>query len=544
MNHSTLTVLRSIARLPVAAALLGGAAVTLPSHADMRIQNAQLVEANGTPFVMRGVNAPHAWYADKTAQTLTDIAARGANTVRLVLANGVRWTRTDEATVRDLIAKCKAAKLIAVLEVHDTTGYGEQAGASSLDQAADYWVSIKNALVGQEDYVIVNIGNEPIGNGQAASLWIDGHKSAIAKIRAAGIKNTLMVDGPTWGQDWQGVMKANAAQVFASDPLLNTVFSIHMYAVYGTESAVSDYLAAFRSARLPLVVGEFGNTFQGQTVAATAIMSLSQQYGIGYMAWSWSGNGGADASLDMVNGFNGASLTAWGDLAFNGANGITATSKRASIFTGGPTLPGAPAPTATAGDASVALSWPAVSGATSYDVARGLSYGGPFTNITTALTGTSYRDSGLTNNTTYFYQVSARNSAGATPSQAVSVTPKASGGGGGGGGSASACTLTVDGSNDWGSGQIMRISLANTGTSNVADWTLSVTESNDFTVQNSWNASVTKAGRVLTVTPVAWNRTVAPGSSVDAGLQIAYSAGRPVAVSASSGSLGCAVTLK
>ena len=541
MNHSTLTVLRSIARLPAAAALLCGAAVTLPSHADMRIQNAQLVEANGTPFVMRGVNVPHAWYTDKTAQTLTDIAARGANTVRLVLANGVRWTRTDEATVRDLIAKCKAAKLIAVLEVHDTTGYGEEAAASSLDQAADYWVSIKNALIGQEDYVIVNIGNEPIGNGQAASLWIDGTKGAITKIRAAGIKNTLMVDGPTWGQDWQGVMKANAAQVFASDPLANTVFSIHMYAVYGTDSSVSDYLAAFRAAGLPLVVGEFGIGTSGQPVATTAIMSLSQQYGIGYMPWSWSGN--TDPILDMVNGFNGASLSSWGEMAFNSPNGITATSKRATIFGSTPTVPpSAPAPTATAGDASVALSWSPVSGATSYEVARGLSYGGPFSNIATALTGTSYGDSGLTNNTTYFYQVSARNSAGATPSQVVSATPKASSSGGGGG--SGACTLTVDGSNDWGSGQITRVSLANTGTSNVVDWTLSVTESNDFTVQNSWNASVTKAGRVITLTPAAWNRTVAPGSSVEAGLQLAYGSGRPVPVSASAGSLNCAVTLK
>lgn len=539
MTHSQPTSARRLARLPWLAALLGSAAISLPSHADLRIQDGLLLEANGTPFVMRGVNAAHVWYPDKTDQTLKDIAARGANTVRLVLANGVRWTRTDEATVRDLIAKTKAAKLIAVLEVHDTTGYGEQGGASTLDQAVDYWVSIKNALIGQEDYVIVNIGNEPLGNGQAGSIWVDGHKNAIAKLRAAGIKNTLMVDGANWGQDWQGIMKSNAAQVFASDPLRNTVFSVHMYAVYATESSVNDYLNAFRSARLPIVVGEFGNAHQGQPVAATAIMRLAQQYGIGYLAWSWSGNGGGDEPLDMVNGFNGASLTPWGSLAFNDANGITATAKRASIFNAGPTLPGAPAPTATAGNASVALSWAAVSGATSYEVARGLSFSGPFTGIAAGLTGTSYNDSGLTNNTNYFYRVAARNSAGATASPVVSATPKAGGGGGGG-----ACTLTVDGSNDWGNGQVTRISLVNTGTTSLADWTISVTESNNFSVQNSWNANLTQAGRVVTLTPVSWNRTVAPGASVEAGMQIAYSGAKPVAVSASSGSLGCAVTLK
>ena len=63
---------------------------------------------------------------------------------------------------------------------------------------------------------------------------------------------------------------------------------------------------------------------------------------------------------------------------------------------------------ATAGNGSVSLSWPASSGATSYKVYRGTSAGGE--DLTTAVgnpSGTSFTDSGVTNGTTYYYKVSA-----------------------------------------------------------------------------------------------------------------------------------------
>lgn len=629
MRHSVLKNRSAARRWSQQLAFAGLAVLASSAHADLKVVDGVLVESNGNPFVMRGVNVAHAWYQDKTAQSLKDISARGANSVRLVLANGVKWTRTTESEVALLISQAKAAKMIAVLEVHDTTGYGEQSGMSTLDQAADYWIGIKNALIGQENYVIVNIGNEPTGNGQSTSAWVDGHKNAIAKLRAAGIKNTLMVDGANWGQDWQGIMKANAASVFASDPLKNTVFSIHMYAVYASDSAVNDYLSTFLSAKLPIVVGEFGNAYQGQAVAAGTIMSRAKQDGIGYLGWSWSGNGGSDAPLDLVNNFSNSSLSSWGEYLFNSANGITATSKRASIFGDGDTkVPGAPAPSATAGNGSVVLSWSAVSGATSYEVARSTSAAGSFSTIATGLTTSTYTDSGLSNGTPYYYTVAARNASGLTTSSVVSATPKAdttvpampnvSANAGDSKVSLSwsaatnvskyviarslaassgyatlstldgaatsytdagltngtayyyhvtasnsagdspvasvvatpkattvaACTLAVDSSNDWGSGQVARVILANTGSTSIDNWALSITESSDFSLDSTWNANFAKSGRTLSVTPVEWSRTIPPGQRVEAGMQLSYSGARPVPTSASAGSLGCTVSLK
>jgi len=79
---------------------------------------------------------------------------------------------------------------------------------------------------------------------------------------------------------------------------------------------------------------------------------------------------------------------------------------------------------ATAGNAQVALSWNASSGAISYSVSRSTVSGGPYTQIAT-VTGTSYTDTTVTNNTTYYYVVSVTTAGGTSPNSAqVSATPE------------------------------------------------------------------------------------------------------------------------
>ena len=92
-------------------------------------------------------------------------------------------------------------------------------------------------------------------------------------------------------------------------------------------------------------------------------------------------------------------------------------------------LSGAPlAPTglkATPGNAQVALSWNASSGATTYNVKRATVSGGPYT-VVASSTSISYTDTGLTNGTTYYYVVTAVNSVGESGnSSQVSATPQA-----------------------------------------------------------------------------------------------------------------------
>ncbi len=75
--------------------------------------------------------------------------------------------------------------------------------------------------------------------------------------------------------------------------------------------------------------------------------------------------------------------------------------------------PAAPANLVAVGlDAAINLTWDVSAGATSYDVFRSLTSGGPYTVLQTGITGTSHPDGGLANGTAYFYVVAALNSAG------------------------------------------------------------------------------------------------------------------------------------
>ena len=52
---------------------------------DVFITNgAQLIDATGQPFIIVGINNPHAWFGERAYQALDDIAATRANTVRIV----------------------------------------------------------------------------------------------------------------------------------------------------------------------------------------------------------------------------------------------------------------------------------------------------------------------------------------------------------------------------------------------------------------------------------------------------------------------------
>lgn len=116
-----------------------GAGVWVPSvWAGFSVSGTQLLNGNGQPFVMRGINHAHTWYSNKTNSAIADIAKTGANTVRVVLSNGTHregWIKTPVSEVREIINLCKSNKLICMLEVHDTTGYGEKAEATAVAQA-------------------------------------------------------------------------------------------------------------------------------------------------------------------------------------------------------------------------------------------------------------------------------------------------------------------------------------------------------------------------------------------------------------------------
>jgi mannan endo-1,4-beta-mannosidase len=504
----------------------------------LHVDGTKVVEGNGANFVMRGVNHAYVWYPTQNS-SFANIKSFGANTVRVVLGSGQRWGPTPASEVSNVISLCKQNKEICVLEVHDTTGYGEQAGAASLDQAASYWISIANALKGQEDYVVINLGNEAFGNNASTSAtWASATSSAISRLRGAGLQHLLMADAPMWGQDWQNIMRDNAASVQTADPQHNTVFSIHMYGVYDTAAEINAYFDAFRTAGLPLVVGEFGNMHTDGDPDEDTIMAQAQTRGLGYMGWSWSGNSSDVAYLDMTNGFSPSSLTTWGQRFLNGANGVKLTSKEATIFGGGsggdnqpPSTPGSPTVSGVTAT-GVTLSWAASTdnvGVTGYDILRapGAS-GGTFTAVGSSATN-SFTDSGLTASTTYRYQVRARDAAGNTSANSATATATTSSGGGGGG----TCKVTYAASN-WGGGDgfTANVTILNTSTTAVNGWTLAFTyASGQRVTMPGWGATYTQSGGNVTAKNLSYNGALAPNASTGIGFNGTYSGTNPAPTS-------------
>lgn len=302
------------------------------AHADFAIRDGVLVEADGAPFVMRGVNVPHAWLNERTAQSLEDVAATGANTVRIVLSNGARWRRSEPREVSRLIAMAKRRRMIVMLEVHDTTGFGADPRAVHLETTLAYWRALRPALQGQEDYVLVNIGNEPFAGTSTPDMWVDAHRDMISALRALGLRHTIVVDAHDYGQDSSNTMRDRARELFDADPLRNVLFSVHMYQVYGEGDRIRAYFDAFRDARLPLIVGEFGPDHQGEPVDEDTIFALSAERGIGYLGWSWSGNSRNVANLDIVEGFDARRPSPWGRRLIDGPGGFRETARPAGLF--------------------------------------------------------------------------------------------------------------------------------------------------------------------------------------------------------------------
>ncbi len=331
--------------LLVACGNSGGASARIEEPADgFQVQGETLYDNTGAPFVIRGVNYPYAWFRSSynTEQQFADIASTGANTVRVVLANGEQWNRVSGKEVENIIGWAKKHQLVTMLEVHDATGWSEKDSAAHPKTAVDYWLSedIKAAISGEEAYVLINIANEPLGNNKTDE-WVPFHSGAIEALREGGLTHTLVVDAPNWGQDWKNVMRDGdgALTIFNADDLRNVVFSVHMYDVYGDAAEVEEYFQSFSRKGVPLIVGEFAADHgAGNEVAEEAILAGAEAYGVGYLGWSWSGNtdggeSGTDlGSLDIVENFNVEMLSPWGEMLIESENGIRATSKTCQCF--------------------------------------------------------------------------------------------------------------------------------------------------------------------------------------------------------------------
>lgn len=293
------------------------------------VDGTRLLDANGNEFIMRGVNHAHAWFADQDMTALNAIAETGANSVRLVLSDGEIFNRDSVDMVSALISRCKALNMIAILEVHDGTGDNDPA---LVEAAVEFWIDVKDALIGNEAYAILNIINEWQGSYDRRT-YEETYYHAVKQLREAGIQNTILIDASGWGQDPRSIVECGQ-NILAADQLGNTMFAIHMYGTAGRDAeTIKNHIDSVRALDLCVCIGEFGWNHSDGDVDEDYIMQYCTEIGVGYLAWSWKGNGGGVEYLDITADWRGENLSEeWGEKVVNGEYGIRNTSVPCSVF--------------------------------------------------------------------------------------------------------------------------------------------------------------------------------------------------------------------
>jgi fibronectin type 3 domain-containing protein len=184
-------------------------------------------------------------------------------------------------------------------------------------------------------------------------------------------------------------------------------------------------LTLYVDGQLQGTVSPTPNEFTGQTslpagmntsylrAGYAATTGIQTTFGINYYDHVWPLSGGYfQGSLDEVSSYGSA-------LSGGQIQSLFAAEVAQASSGGAPTIPAAPsAPTVTAGSSSLNVAWPAVPGATSYQVLRAPDGTNNYSTIGSNIASPSFNDSGVTAGGAYDYEIEATNSAGTSAASA------------------------------------------------------------------------------------------------------------------------------
>jgi endoglucanase len=387
------------------------------------------------------------------------------------------------------------------------------------------WQMLANRYLGNDTVIGFDLHNEP----HEPATWGDGNLSTDWRLAAERGGNAVLAVNPKllifvegidrgdyywWGGDL-GLAGQYPVQLSVANQL---VYSAHDYP--NSVSASPWFNAPNYPANLPGIWNEYWGYLVTQKIApvwlgefgtADAVTSDQQWFSsmasyitanqLSFTYWCWNPNA-SDTGGILADDWQ----------TVNANKMAVLTPLLAPFITSGPVAPGVPAGvSAVAATGQISVSWSAVSGAASYKLYRGKTSGAE-TLYKSGLTAVSYVDSGLGNGATYFYKVSAVNSAGeGTESAEVSATTPVPG------------TVSVTGSVSsytnawWGEEDIY---MTNTAPLTALTMTVTVQNTGDLTFYDQYSAywaGMLAVGYSSTKTALTFTYQLNPGWTVPVG---------------------------
>jgi subtilisin family serine protease len=291
-------------------------------------------------------------------------------------------------------------KLMPV-KVLDSSGSGSDATvASGITWAADHGAKVISlSLGGSDSSNTLNNAVQYAWNKGCVIVAAAGNNGASSFSYPAAYANVISV-GATDNNDQLASFSNYGSWVMVAAPGSNIYSTVPTYAANGGYGINYNYLSG-TSMATPHVAGEAALLLaQNPALTNSQVRSLIVNNVDPYTPYSAGRNIAANAG--RINVY------------------------RALLAAGGTAkVPNAPINlVAASANTQVSLAWDLSVGATTYNVKRSVTSGGPYTTVASGVTTTTYTDTGLTNGVTFYYVVSGVNSIGESANSAqVSATP-------------------------------------------------------------------------------------------------------------------------
>jgi mannan endo-1,4-beta-mannosidase len=256
----------------------------------MHVDGRYLYSANGDTVILKGFNAMIVYWDIHGDRNFPEIEKTGANCVRIFW--NLAAPTPQPADLDKVLGNCIKHHMIPIISLWEATGKWDK-----IQYCVDYWCSaeILPILQKYQDYLLLNIANEPGDKAMADTVFRNTYTSAVNQLRTAGLHMPLIIDADNWGRHADAVLD-NGPYLLEEDPDKNLIFSWHLWDPSnwgtGTTSEINRIINKAAATNICFIVGEFGPCEQCDKCTSTKInweymIEKAFKNHIGYLPWVW-----------------------------------------------------------------------------------------------------------------------------------------------------------------------------------------------------------------------------------------------------------------